>query len=238
MVRRSAAVRGPCWLLASCLLLSCAPTSVAPSLIRYEPLDPELGENRLGLRTGPRLSSALSKLAAGTLDEDIGTPAPPELGVALEYVRLQPLVGNFALHVGVQAEIFYAIPFPALGAFGGVSHRWQFGNVSIAPAITLRAGSDFGAAIITSPAASTWGGDVGVSFSLTEGETARIGVTPFFALWQSYSPAISRLTTAAFAGAMLFVRFTQFEILIGLGRVFANNAGWNVPLLGVRTGGN
>ncbi|MFT3708476.1 MAG: hypothetical protein QM817_12560 [Archangium sp.] len=231
-------MRGRTWLLCWCFLSACAPTSLAPSLIRYEPLDPEVGENRLGLRTGPRLSSALSKLAAGTLDEDIGTPAPPELGVALEYTRLQPLIGNFAFHLGVQAEIFYAIPFPALGAFAGLSHRWQFGSVSIAPAITLRAGSDFGAALITSPAASTWGGDVGLSLSITESDVARIGVTPFFALWQSYSPSISRLTTAAFAGAMLFVRFTQFEILIGLGRVFANNAGWNVPLLGVRTGGN
>jgi hypothetical protein len=220
------------------VLAGCAPTSVAPSVIRYEPLDPEVGENRLGLRSGPRLSSALNRVDAMTLDDAIGTPAPPELGVALEFVRLQPLIGNFAVHLGVQAEFLFAIPFPGVGAFGGVSHRWQFGALSIAPAVTLRAATDFGAGLITAPSASTWGGDVGVSFSLAEGETARVGVTPFFALWQSYSPSIGRLATAAFAGALLFVRFTQFELLLGLGRVFANGVGWNVPLVGVRTGGN
>lgn len=234
----TAGVRGVSWLAGLVLLTSCAPTSLAPTVIRYEPLDPSIGENRLGLRTGPRLSTALATLQNGTLDEDIGTPAPPEMGVGIEYVRLQPLIGNFAAHVGVQAEIFYAIPFPALSAFAGLSHRWQFGRVSIAPALGLRAGTDFGTTAVSGPPASTWGGDVGLSLSITEGETARLGLTPFFALWQTYSPTASGLTTAVFAGAIFFMRFTQFELIVGLGRVFANNAGWNVPLLGVRTGAN
>lgn len=225
------------WLLAA-WFAGCAPTSLAPTVIRYEPIDPEVGENRLGLRTGPRLSAAIAKLQTGTLDEDIGTPAPPELGLGIEYVRLQPLIGGLAVHLGVQAEIFYAIPFPGLSVFAGLSHRWEFGAISVAPALGLRAGTDFGTVVLAGPPASTWGGDVGVSISLTEGETARIGVTPFFALWQSYSPSSSGLTTAAFAGAVLFVRFTQFELIVGVGRVFAKNAGWNVPLVGVRTGGN
>ncbi|MBL8916572.1 MAG: hypothetical protein JNM17_38080 [Archangium sp.] len=230
--------RGGLVLSALLALSACAPTSLAPTVIRYEPLEPSVGENRLGLRTGPRLSSAIARVEGGTLDDDIGTPAPPELGLGLEYVRLQPLIGNFAVHFGVQAEFFYAIPFPALGAFAGLSHRWQIGVLSIAPGLGLRAGTDFGTITAAGPPASTWGGDVSVSISLAEGETARIGVSPFFALWQTYSPTASGLNTAAFAGAVLFVRFTQFELIVGLGRVFAKNTGWNVPLIGVRTGGN
>lgn len=217
-------------------LAGCAPTSLAPSIIRYEPIDPTVGENRLGIRTGPRLGPSLTQLDARNLDKEVGTPLPPELGVALEYVRLQPLTDNLAVHLGVQAELMYAIPFPGLSAMAGLSYRWQFGNVSIAPSISGRAGTDFGTTIATTPG-SFVGGDLGVSLSASEGETARLGVTPFIGLWQGFRPGVAS-RTVFFPGVMVFVRFGLFELMAGFGRVLVGNDAWNVPLLGVRIGGN
>jgi hypothetical protein len=215
-------------------LAACAPTSLAPSIIRYEPLDPNEPEHRLGLRTGPRLSSSLARLEAGTLDRDVGTVAPPEVGLALEYQRTQPFTSGLAVHLGVQAEIFYALPLPGLGVMAGLSWRKQLGSASIAPAIAVRGATDFGIATVTVPG-SFIGGDVGVSISAAESDTARIGVTPFFSVWQSLRGSMA---TVLFTGAMVFARFRMVELLAGFGRMYTGGAAWNVPLFGVRLGGN
>ncbi len=216
------------------VLGACAPTSLAPSIIRYEPLNAEEPEHRLSIRSGPRLASALTSLSASTLDTEVGTPTPPELGVALEYQRTQPVGQGFALHAGVQAELFYFLPSPGLGLMGGISWRKQFGTVSIAPAIALRGASDFGISTAT-PSGSFISGDLGLSISAAEGDTARLGVTPFLSVVQSFR---ATMDTVFFVGAMLFARFRSFELLVGFGRIYTGGVAWNVPLLGVRAGGN
>lgn len=220
------------WLFAS--FWGCAPTSIAPSIIRYEPLDPDEPEHRLGLRAGPRLASALARRDSGRLDFEVGTPTPPELGVAVEYQRTQPLGRGLAAHLGVQAELFYGLPLPGIGLMAGLSWRKQLGSVSIAPALALRGATDFGIATAT-VSGSFAGGDVGVSFSLAESDVARLGLTPFFSIWQSFR---GTMDTVFFTGGMLFARFRSVELLMGFGRLYTGNVAWNVPLLGVRAGGN
>lgn len=220
--------------LALVLLGACAPTSLAPSIIRYEPLDPDEPENRLSMRSGPRLASALTSLAAGTVDTEVGTAAPPELGVALEYQRTQPLGRGFAFHAGVQAELFYFLPSPGIGLMGGISWRKQLGTVSIAPALAFRGATDFGIATST-PSGSFVSADFGLSISAAEGDTARLGITPFLSVVQSFR---ATMDTVFFVGAMVFARFRSIELLVGFGRVYTRGAAWNVPLLGVRAGGN
>ena len=216
-------------------LCACAPTSLAPSIIRYEPLDATEPEHRLGLRSGPRLSASIVKQQSGTLDPEVGTLGPPEVGLSLEYQRTQPFAGGFAAHLGVQAEIFYAVPLPGLGLMAGLSYRKQIGNVSIAPALAVHGATDFGIATAT-VSGSFVGGDFGLSISAAESDVARIGVTPFVSVWQSFQGGTSQ--TVFFPGAMVFARFRSVELLAGFGRVYTGGAAWNVPLLGVRAGGN
>jgi len=225
------------WLAPVLLFAGCAPTTLAPSILRAEPLNPSEPENRFGIRTGPRLGPSISKLKDGTLDEEVGTPIPPELGVALEYSRAQPLWRGLSAHLAVQCEVMYAIPFPGLSASGGLSYRWQFGPVSIAPALAGRAGTDFGISVATTPG-SFFGGDFGVSISAAEGDVARLGITPFVSAWRSFDPRTRVLDTGFFPGAMLFARFRSYELLVGFGRMFVGGHSWNVPLIGVRYGGN
>lgn len=223
------------WLLGSLLASGCASTSLAPSIIRYEPLNPEEPEVRLGVRTGPRLASSLAALQARTLDAEVGTPVPPELGVSLEYQRTQPLKGGLALHLGAQAELFYFLPAPAIGVMAGLSYRYQIGTVSIAPSIAARGSTDFGVSFVTVKGSAV-GGDLAVTLSATEGGTARLGITPFFSAWAAFNG--ENPVPALFAGAMLLARFHSVELLMGFGRVFSAGTAWNVPLLGVRAGGN
>lgn len=217
------------------VLGACAPTSLAPSIIRYEPLNPDEPENRLGLRAGPRLAEGLTLAKSGQLDPDIGTPVPPQLGVALEFQRTQTLVGNLAAHFGAQCEVLYALPFPGIGLMAGLSYRHQIGTVSIAPAIAVRGATDFGVAVATVEG-SYVGGDLSVTLSAKEGDTARLGVTPFLSINESFRSGVQDFVI--FAGGMLFARFQSVELLVGFGRVFSGGTAWNVPLLGVRAGAN
>ena len=217
------------------LLSGCAPTLLAPSIIRYQPFDAETSDNRLSVRSGPRLATNLNSLAGGSLDTDEGATLPPELGVAMEYQRMF-LVGpdGVALHLGAQAELLAILPAPGLGLMAGLSWRGQLGAVSIAPAVAIRGSTNFGLGVITIPG-SQLGADACVTLALAEGKTARLGVTPFFSLTRVFGPSND---TAAFTGALLFVRFLSFEVQMGVGRVFSAGAAWNVPLLGVRMGGS
>ena len=96
-------------------------------------------------------AQSLQKLDAMTLDGELGTPVPPEMGVAVEYVGLQPISGNFAAHFGVQSELLYAIPFPGLSALAGGSLGWQLGSFSVAPALSVRGRTDFGVSVANVP---------------------------------------------------------------------------------------
>ncbi len=214
---------------------ACAPTSLAPSIIRYEPLDPSEPENRLGIRSGPRLAQSLTTSKSGLLDPEVGTPLPPELGVSIEYQRTQALVGALAFHLGAQCELLYALPFPGIGLMAGLSYRHQVGSFSIAPAVAVRGATDFGISVATA-AGSYFGGDVSVTLSAAEGATARLGLTPFLSIWESVRSGTTDLVL--FPGAMVFVRFQSVELLVGFGRVFTGGTAWNVPLLGIRAGGN
>jgi hypothetical protein len=77
---------------------------------------------------------------------------------------------------------------------------------------------------------------VGVTFSATEGDTARLGITPFLSAWAAFNEADT--VPVVFAGAMVFMRFLSVELLVGYGRVFTETTAWNVPLLGLRAGAN
>jgi hypothetical protein len=157
------------------------------------------------------------------------------LGVALEFQRTQPLIGGLAAHFGAQAEVLYALPFPGIGLMAGLSYRHQIGSFSIAPAIAARGATDFGIAVATLEG-SYVGGDLSVTISAKEGDTARLGITPFLSVNESFRSGVQDFVL--FAGGTLFARFQSVELLVGFGRVFSGGAAWNVPLLGIRAGAN
>ena len=80
------------------------------------------------------------------------------------------------------------------------------------------------------------GGELSVTLSAKEGDTARPGLTPFLSINESFRGGVQDFVN--FAGGMVFARFQAVELLVGVGRVFSGGTAWNVPLLGVRAGAN
>src|SRR5206468_3331378 len=123
---------------------ACAPTTISPSIIRYGPLEPEKGGGTtLGLRTGPRLSTALAPVGSATLDTNDAW-AFPQWSLAYDLAFLKPIDERTAMHFGAQGEFYYPFPLPAYGVYVGVSHARQAGPLSIAPALCVRGATDFG----------------------------------------------------------------------------------------------
>ncbi|MCC6334094.1 MAG: hypothetical protein IT380_08920 [Myxococcales bacterium] len=221
--------------LAVCLCLAaCAPTSVAPSIIRLQPPRDRDSEFQLGVRTGPRLTAVIQSESAGSFNPAVGGTLPPELGAAYELDYTRVVWRQLAVHGGVQAEFFGGLPLPALGLAAGVSYRWQAGIFSIAPAIAGRGATSFAVDLVGGKG-HILSADLSLTVSAAGSDRARIGLVPFASLQRTFGPDVTNL----FFGGLVVVRFETVEVFGGVGRAWLAPSGpaWNVPLVGVRVGG-
>jgi hypothetical protein len=216
-------------------LCSCAPTSVAPTVIRMAAPAATDTEFHFGLRTGPRIPSVVETVNAGAFSPSIDGTLPPELGAVYEFDYTRVLWRQLALHGSVQAEFFGGIPLPSLGVGLGVSYRWQLGRVSIAPALGGRGATSFGINMIGGTG-HFLSGDVSLTLSVAGSDRSRIGLVPFASVQQTFGADV----TSAFFGGLVAVRYDMVEVFGGVGRAYLFPAGpaWNVPLVGVRVGGS
>ncbi|MEW5737376.1 MAG: hypothetical protein AB1938_00535 [Myxococcota bacterium] len=221
--------------IAGLLLASCAPTSVAPSIIRLEAPDDRSSEFQFGVRTGPRITAVVESENAGVFNPSIDGTMPPELGAAygLDYTRV--VWKQLAIHGGVQAEFFGGLPLPALGLAAGLSYRWQVGRVSIAPALAARAATSFGFLFIGG-SGHLFAADFSLTLSAAGTDRSRVGLAPFASVQHTLGPNV----TSILFGGLMIVRFESVEVFGGVGRAWLSPAGpaWNVPLVGVRVGGS
>lgn len=228
-LRRATAL--PCALLAWALV-GCAPTSVAPSIIRLPPTHLGESEFQFGVRTGPRIASVNQARSSGGFDghSESDVISATGVGYELDYTRL--VWRRLALHAGVQAECLGGLPMLGLGLSVGVSYRWQLGWLSIAPAAAARGSTDFGITTIGGGPASHVSGDAALTLSVGADDFSRLGLVPFFGVQQTFQ---AQDTTSFLFGGLLVVRFRSLELFGGLGRSFIpGGPSWNVPLLGVR----
>ncbi|GMU63598.1 MAG: hypothetical protein AMXMBFR34_53610 [Myxococcaceae bacterium] len=222
--------------LAVCLCLAaCAPTSVAPSIIRLQPPRDRDSEFQFGVRTGPRLTAVTQSENAGGFNPAVGGTMPPELGAAYELDYTHVVWRQLAVHGGVQAEFFGGLPLPALGVAAGVSYRWQAGVFSIAPAIAGRGATSFGFDLVGG-AGHILSADLSLTLSAAGSDRARVGLVPFASVQHTLGPNV----TSVLFGALVVMRFEAVEVFGGVGRAWISPAGpsWNVPLVGVRVGGS
>lgn len=224
--------------LLALLLAACAPTALAPSIIRYEPVDPAKGEVRFGVRTGPRLGNAITTRASGAFNGEADSFVPPNLGIAYDFAYTLPITRGFAVHFGAQGEVLYTIPLPAFGAMVGVSYRFQLGRVSIAPALGARGATDFMIGTLATRS-SIVSGDASLTISGSDGELTRFGLAPFASVQHTFMPTARSEATTIFVGGLFFAHWKEVELFAGAGRVITTAGDhWNVPLIGVRGGGN
>ena len=218
-------------------IAGCAPTALAPTILRLDAPEPHERQLRLGLRTGPRPSAAIPSFEAQARAPASAPFEPPELGAAFEVTNGFPLGDtDTMLHVVAQAELFPPLPAPAVGLGAGLSHLFRAGRFAFAPGVSVRGSSDFGLKTSVGGPATVVSGDVSLTASVRVEDWLQVGFTPFFAAsW--VAPPMDR--TLLQAGGVAVIRLWRFELLGGLSHAFlANGEGWDVPLVGLRVGDN
>src|SRR5687767_9983292 len=114
----------------------CAPSTLAPTIIRVSPGDPTKTSGMIGVRTGPRISvplAATNSFSGARFHGDSNSFSPPQLSVAYDLGLVKPINASTALHAGAQGEFYYPFPLPGYGVYGGVSHVFRVGNLIITP---------------------------------------------------------------------------------------------------------
>ncbi|MFP2912575.1 hypothetical protein ACLESD_47690 [Pyxidicoccus sp. 3LFB2] len=225
------------------VLAGCAPTTLSPMGVRLVRGDPSHTTTRAGLRTGPRLSVPLQA------PEDFrGNSAPfhsPQWSVAYDADVRFPLGGGTGLHLGFQGEVgcdeveaTCPVPVPGYGLSMGLSHYFGFGDVSIAPAVTLSGATDFGLTSLGGPA-SVLGAEASASLGVRMDDTV-VGVVPFLGVHQVIIG--DQTTTATYGGMALAAHFELgngefLELTTGAGRVDMRGVEpWWAPIFGIRGG--
>lgn len=225
------------------VLAGCAPTTLSPMGVRLVPGNPGQVTTHAGMRTGPRLSVPLQ-----APEEFRGNRAPfssPQWAVAYDANLLVPLGGGTGLHVGFQGEVgcdeieaTCPVPVPGYGLSMGLSHYFQLGDVSLAPAVMLRGATDFGLATVGGPG-SVVGAEASLSLGLRMDDTV-LGVVPFLGV---HRLVISdRNASATYGGLALAGHFELgdgmfIELSAGAGRVDMRGVEpWWAPIFGIRGG--
>ena len=218
--------------LLALILTACAPTSVAPSIIRLAPTHNDEAEFQFGVRTGPRVSAVTQAQRSGGFDEQKDGSALPALSAAYELDYTRVVWRRLALHAGVQTECMGGLPMLGMGLSVGVSYRWELGRISFAPAMAARGATDFGLITNGGGPASYVSGDATFTLSAAGTDNSRLGLAPFLSVQQTFQ---AQGTTSLFFGGLLVVRFRAVEFFGGLGRGYIlGGPAWNVPLVGLR----
>lgn len=227
--------------------LGCAPTTISPTMSRLVRGDPAKLGTSLGLKSGPRLSVPLvAQLGPGP-----GGPAPvvsfvgdansfstPQWSLAYEVGLVKALENGFAFHAGAQGEFYYPFPLPGYGLYGGLSHYFQLGALSLAPALGVRGATDFGMSTIGG-SGSFAGAEAALTIAVHPEPRLSLGLVPF-ASWQYVWTAAGN-TQATYVGAVVAIHLDlgldKVEATGGFGRVFMPVVeSWNAPILGVKVG--
>ncbi len=231
------------WMLGAVLavLAGCAPTTLSPMGVRLVPGSPSHMTTRAGIRTGPRLAVPLQALEAFQ-----GNRAPfsfPQWSVAYDADLLVPVGGGTGLHVGFQGEVgcdevasaCAVVPVPGYGLSLGMSHYFQAGDVSLAPAVMLRGATDFG--LGAGGPSSILGVEASASLAVRLDDTV-LGVVPFLGVHRVV--VADRSVSATYGGLALAGHFDlgggEFvELTAGTGLVRMRGVeDWWAPIFGVR----
>lgn len=218
-------------LLLGLLLASCAPTLVAPSILRLPAVDqPQALGLSLTARLGPRVPTTLAAIRSNRFNPQTDSWRVPELGVAYDLSLQKPLAAGVSLHVGVQGEFFYPLPFPGYGVTLGISKLIRGAHWSVAPSLATRAATDFGLRGLGGPG-SFVAVDGAITLALLDGENAALGVAPFVSGVFSFG---ATRDFVGVVGALGFARYRGWLLQGGAARaLLADGTQWTVPMLGL-----
>jgi len=223
-------------------LAGCAPTTMGPMVMRLGPGQP--GETILhgGIRSGPRLTAPIA--ARTTLDTTestfSGNSSPfstRQWSMAYDFAVTRPVSDTAALHLGVQGEIYYPLPLPGYGVYGGISSWYGSRELGVAPALVIRGASDFGIDTRGGPG-SMLGAEATATLYFCPDPKVSLGLVPFFGVHQVFNRG-ENATALYYGGAMVFQipigRLDRIELSGGFGRAdVTGEASWNVPIMGTR----
>jgi hypothetical protein len=229
-------------LVALAALAGCAPTTMGPMVMRLGPGHPDSTTLHGGIRSGPRLTAPIA--ARTTLDSTeanfSGNSSPfstRQWSMAYDFALTKPLGESVAMHLGVQGEIYYPLPLPGYGLYGGVSSWFGSREVGVAPALVIRGASDFGIDTRGGPG-SMFGAEASATLYFCPEPKVSLGLVPFFGVHQIYNRGESA-TALYYGGALVFQlplgRVDRLELSGGFGRAdVSGEASWNVPIMGTR----
>lgn len=225
-------------------LVGCAPTTVSPMVMRLGPGHPSKSTLHGGIRSGPRLSAPVA--ARTSLDfpqegfgGDQSSFSTEQWSMAYDLAITKPLNEKLALHLGVNGEIYYPLPLPGYGVYGGLSTWVGSEELGISPALVVRGATDFGIDTRGGPG-SILGTEVSTALYFCPEPRVSLGLVPFFGVHQVFNRGESA-TSLYYGGAMVFQlplgKKDRLEFSGGFGRAHVlGEAEWNVPILGTRWG--
>jgi hypothetical protein len=230
--------------LAAILMLlgavGCAPTTLAPMMVRMSPGDPSRFSGSVGLHTGPRLSVPLSVNDGGPVafPGDANSFSVPQWSLAYDFTLARAITPATSIHFGAQGEFFYPFPLPAYGLHGGLSHLWRLGSFCIGPALTARGATDLGLPTLGGPG-TLLGAELSATLAWRPEERVGIGLVPFLSVQRVWVRSVRR--DALYVGAALVGHLETdvdtYELTGGFGRVYMSDVGsWNSPIIGARFG--
>jgi hypothetical protein len=238
------------WAVAAALaalawLVGCAPTTVSPMVMRLGPGHPTESVFHGGLRSGPRLSAPLAALTSDPFAPqrfagDRNSFSTQQWSMAYDLAVTKPLDERLSLHLGVQGEVYYPLPLPGYGVYGGVSSFYGTSEYGVAPALVVRGATDFGIHTRGGPG-SILGAEASATLSLSPEKRVSLGLVPFFGIHQVFSRQDARATSLYYGAAVVMQlpvgRLDHVELSGGSGRVKSSGeASWNAPIIGARWG--
>jgi hypothetical protein len=234
--------RGLAVLVALAALAGCAPTTMSPMVMRLGPGHPSETTLHGGIRSGPRLTAPIA--ARTTFDPSESTfagDASPfstrQWSMAYDFALSKPLSETVAMHLGIQGEIYYPLPLPGYGLYGGLSSWFGSREFGVAPAVVVRGASDFGIDTRGGPG-GMFGAEASAAFYFCPEPKVSLGLVPFFGAHRVFHRE-ERATALYYGGAIVFQlpigRLDRLELSGGFGRAdVQGEASWNVPILGTR----
>ncbi|MDY7228302.1 hypothetical protein [Hyalangium rubrum] len=225
-------------------LVGCAPTTVSPMVMRLGP-GPSSGSSvHGGIRSGPRLSAPV---AARTGSDNSGVPfggdqasfSTRQWSMAYDFAVTRHFNEKLSMHLGVNGEIYYPLPLPGYGVYGGLSTWYGTEQLGIAPAVVVRGATDFGIETRGGPG-SILGAEASSALYFCPEPRVALGLVPFFGVHQVFNEAESN-TALYYGGALVFQiplgKVDKIEFSGGFGRAnVLSEASWNVPIVGARWG--
>ncbi|MBN1208507.1 MAG: hypothetical protein JXB05_26840 [Myxococcaceae bacterium] len=226
-------------------MAGCAPTTLSPMVMRLGPGHPTDSYVQVGLRSGPRLSAPLAARTSFNPQEqdfsgDRNSFSTRQWSVAYDLALSKPLTEKLSLHLGVQGEIYYPLPLPGYGLYGGVSTWFGGPTFGVAPALVVRGATDFGLDSRGGPG-SIVGAETSTAIYFSPEERVALGVVPFLGVHQVFSRQDASATTLYYGAALVLQlplgKRDRLELSGGAGRVKASGEdSWNAPIMGGRWG--